>query len=280
LTLPPTTILAFFDASVTFNNITNWITWGVNSSTGFIGNVFLRVDEKMPNKTLVKSKRLSTLFWTTSDAQNNDSLKYITYQGLDGFGFNIYITFILSDILGYVNYGNALVTPKSFESVVEIPNYPYTDPKNYLSLVIGVVSGSASVQNYGSAYVLQCGTGDGAVYLSLSNKAIINNSSVSVNVSPFADANATDLDNNNVIIQAQTKYQAQLNIKLVTVDFPANASSIIYDPTIGSGIPPSSPDTSNILMIVFIIAGSVLLVIIIIVLVIVFTRRKDTYQHL
>jgi len=273
---PPTSILAYFETSVTFDNIQNWMNWNVNSSSGFIGNVFLRLDEKTSNQTIVNTQRLGLMAWTISDQFNNGSLKYVTFQGQSG-AVTVLITFIVSDIVGIVNYGNAMVSPKSLESIFEIPNYPYKSPTNYLTLTLGVVTGSTSVNVYGTANVLQCGSATEKVYFSLSNTAQINGVTKSVKISSFITGNATSLENSNIINQAQSKYST-ISIQLVSIDFPPNASSIIYDPTLGSGTPLASPDNYIAIIITLVVVGSIALIILIVVLVFMF--RKKPYKEI
>jgi hypothetical protein len=276
---PPSSMLAFFEASVSYQSVTNWASWNVNTSSGFIGNVFLSVVEKDSNDSIVTVKNLGLLAWVISDSANNGSLKYVTFLGADISNFKIYITYILSDVLGKINYGDAIVTPKSLESVIEIPNYPYKDPKNYLTLVVGAISGSGSVKTYGTASAIQSGTGSNEVYLSFANSAQINGQSAKVKIDVVV-TNTSTLQNNDLIVQAETKYKSEITARLFAITFPPNASSIIYDPTMGTGTPPAAEDSNKPIIILLVLVGFSVLAITIVVLIIIFTRKRKEYQVL
>jgi len=259
---PPTTILAYFNTSVSYKSVTDWMRWDVSASAGFVGNVFLNVLEKDSNDNIVNTRYLGSLFWVLESSNVADGLRTVTFSGVTVEDkFKIYITFILSDILGKIDYGNAIVTPKSVESIIEIDNYPYKNPKNYLSIVVGVVSGSSSLQAYASATAVQSGSGEDQVYVAFANNAQINNVTTQVKVDAVV-TNSSTLQNQNLVIQAQMRYKAGFDVRLFTITFPAGASAITYDPTMGSGTPPpavAGDDSFPVWAIIVIIVGALVI---------------------
>lgn len=175
------------------------------------------------------------------------------------------MTFISSDNVGYVQYQNqdvgAIVTPKTLESIVEINNYPYRSSSNYLTLTMGTATGNFDVVASASASNLISGGGEDQVYFALSNVAVVDGSKKFVTISGFSKITGS---NSYIEGQAKGKYGGSFSYATVSVDFPAGASKIIYDPTIGQGTPPTINPISGV-AIFFIIFGIIAFITLIVV---------------
>jgi len=261
LQIAPTSALAFYTTNFDYSNI-NYYSFDVSASAGFIGTEYISITEKSGN-TVVNVKNLKNLIWTLGDSQSSNGLHYVTIKGTEFFSnFQVIVTFISSDNVGYVNYQNkevgAIVTPKTIESIVEINNYPYKSSSNYLSLTMGSATGSFNVVASASASNMISGSGDNQVYFALSNDAIVDGNKVSVAVSSFATVSTGT--NSYIEGQAKGKYGGSINVVTVSVDFPAGATNIVYDPTIGQGTPPTLDTGISAVAIFFIILGIVVFV--------------------
>jgi len=247
----PYSYVAYFSDSVGWDITGNWATSSVNSSEGFVASAFQRIIETDVNGNVVANQSLAYsddvvagFTWDGPDtATTNGELSWATYTGSQGSGsWTVSVSYVASDVVGVINQAGATVGPKSLESIVEISNWPYQSPNNTLSLVIAVASGSASIS--GNSFV--SGSGNSAVYFTASSNALINAALTPVKVSAFVNGDFnTDINDSNLQAQLQGKYGAQINVKLVTVTFPAGAADIKYDPTVGSGQQVSSVPSSN-----------------------------------
>jgi len=243
--LPPTAYLAFYHSSATWNTAANGaMTADVSQSDGFIGKSFLTLEEVNANGTTVNRVNLGTLQWSAgASSAGKGGLNYFSVTSYQRqTGQNITVTFVISDVTGILNItGEPIVTPKSLESIIQISNYTYKSLSNSLKLTIGVGSGEANLQITGT---FTSGSGANQTYFSLQGVAEIDGQTKSVNISGFVKGNANSL-NNNIGAQVTAKYGRAANFQLVSVTFPAGASSITYDPVIGSGTMPQDTVTTN-----------------------------------
>lgn len=215
------------------NEYTGAASWGV------VANAYLLLEETAPNGTVVRVQSLreqvfGDFGWDTNELQTTGSLKYASYLGKKtSENWEIEITFLLSEIKGKVSLADAVVVPKSLESVVSIKNWPYKDAANTLSLVIVVATGSFTAK--GSA-IVSGSNEDDQVYFALSTKATVGGKVEDVSVSGYSNAEFdASFSNDNIKAELTGVYGANYQVKQVKVTFPAGAQDILYDPTIGAG---------------------------------------------
>lgn len=236
-TYPPIAWLAY--ASWGLYNDSN--DWNVGGASGYVASAYVALEETAPNGTVVRTQSLkegflsSGLQWDTTNKGVNNELKYITLTGgIQNQPWSVALTFIVSDVVGVIDKADAVVTPKSLESIVEIKDWNYKDSANTLTLVVAAATGEVSVK--GSALVSGGDADDDQVYFALAKKAVVGGKKEDVHISHYADA---DFDatfaNPNFKFQIQGVYGSKSSCKLVRVTFPAGASDILYDPTIGAG---------------------------------------------
>jgi len=250
LGLSPSAFLSFvYSASQWQVNNNNYAQANASASAGFIGQVFLSLDEVDSAGNPQSTIPFTTLLWTIADSSvGNGGLRYLTVQTTQG-AMTIKISFIYSDVVGVLNVvGTAIVTPKTLESVISIQNYPYANNGNSLrlNLVVGTAAGSASVQGQVTHYV--SGNGQSGTFLTLDHVASINGAATPVSISAFTEGQGQlNFGNSYLMGQVTGKYGAGASFKFVSITFPAGAANIIYDPAIGAGAnPPNSSGFKNV----------------------------------
>jgi len=251
LGISPSAYLAYYDIFANWNSSANFASADVSGAGGFIGNAILSLDEIDSGSNVVQTIYLKDLPWTTTDTSyGTGGLLFATFQGKQVLNpnFEVDITFILSDVVGVLNLaGKPVITPRVLESVIEIINFPYKSTSNRVRLNIGVGSAAGDIQasGTGTGTTLVSGSGDGTVYITLNGQAQINGDTQDITISGFVDATGIEaLNNTNLVEQVNVKYGASASFKINSVIFPAGATHIQYDPSMGTGTPPQSSGMS------------------------------------
>jgi len=241
----PGTFMAYIKASGSAKIGTDGTTlskFDYTAAGGFILTAYVRLDEKDTSGNVVRSIKLKDLLWSTQNGSNN-GLHYVTVSASNIFilkgGESIQLSFLISEKLGIVDFGSVStpVTPKTLESVVQISGYNYATSTNTLTLVTGVVTGSAGA-TFDGVSTVATGSGDSKVYAIYSNDVDISGKPGKVTIKTTATAQFTDISD-DAVSQAVVKgvYSAGIQAKIIEVTFPAGAPNIIYDPSCGAGEP-------------------------------------------
>jgi len=249
----PLNFLAYFDANVTFE-FSDIIT-GINGSAaaGFIGSAYLAIEERNATGYTVSVQYLGnsgSFSWTQSaigvPAAGNPQVSYVTYLGqLPGTQWSISITYVVSSVTGVLTYADAIVSPKSFETIIEIDNWPYQTDENYLTLIAAVATGSGTAS--GNAYLY--GSGTTSVYFRVGASAVVDGT-----ISPVSHNGYSSFDyygylsyyrSTPIYAKLEGRFQASVSVNLINISFPAGASNIVYDPDTGSGTPVGDSTTAS-----------------------------------
>jgi len=244
----PLGFLSYWEEQANWDSGTDFINLNVSASAGFIASAYLALEERLPNDTIVAVQSLKNTLnslgfqWslTATGAGVDARIKYAQFTGTIAQGtWNITLTHVISDVVGVINLANAVVSPKSFETIVTVNNWPYNSTQNHLVLILGVGSGSAS----GDSYSVISGSGSGKVYYRVGSTAVVNNVTKNVISSGFSSSEYFGyvgyLKNSTVFAQLHGKFGDQAAFQLVSIKFPAGASQIVFDPDVGSGDPVS-----------------------------------------
>lgn len=232
-----------YDGSAQWSTETNFLSGNVNASEGIIVSSYLWLVEKdsngnvVANVSLVQHPDPILAIWQHTEATtSNGGLHYTTFTATPASTWSISLTLVASNVVGKINYGGAVVTPSSLETIVSIQGYPYASATNTLTLVMAVASGSASFSENGAASGVQSGSGNGQVFFSLS-KSFLNGGEVHpASVSAFTNGDFSDVAQGQYWQgQVSGKYSAQAALQFVTVQFAAGATDIVYDPSVGTG---------------------------------------------
>jgi len=250
LTFLPSAFLSFVYSSSQWTVNPNDYTQGNSSAAaGFIGKTFISLDEVDGQGNIQNTISFGGLLWSTVDQSvGQGGLRYITIAATSGT-LNVKISFIYSNVVGVLNVvGTAVVTPKTFESVISIQNFPYKSTANSVRLNLGVGTAAATASVQGSVTHLVSGSGQTGTFLTLDHVASVNGAATPVSISAFTSGNGQlDFGNDNLKAQIIAKYGAAASFQFVSVTFPAGATNIVYDPSIGAGAsPPTSSGMKNV----------------------------------
>lgn len=231
-----------------------------------MAKVYYRLDEIDSDSKAVYSYYLggqrapARLSWNTQSGNSND-LKWfemdtsfdVRGDGIANGQFKFVSTWFLANVVGTIDYANTVLTPRALESVIRIADYPYANAANKLVLYLGVAHGESSFSASGSK--ISTGQALQQVYVQLAGdcKVVVDRNakdgdsrSVSISAWSSNDAEVKDIFHNSEYrVHLQSKFNANWDVSRITVTFPANASNIVYDPTLAAGAstsanPPSS----------------------------------------
>jgi hypothetical protein len=254
----PSSFVAYFVENFTLNlNVgQGFASADVSAAAGYIAHAVLKLEEFSSSGSLVNSLSLQYretdpifnpnnvgVTYTLTNASAKTDPKFITFSGApvdDDIDLDINITFMASSIAGVVDAGfDFTLVPGSVESLMSI-NYPsYASTGNYLNLTFVVATGSASLSSSGQTVY----DASKKVYCSFSKNAYVDGKQVSVSISAFREVDLSILANTNLAAQVKQAYNGQADFRLVSVVFPAGATSLTYDPSIGAGV--SATDSSS-----------------------------------
>lgn len=184
----------------------------------------------------VEVSTATNLRWTELNAT-------LDARGNAGNGqFGLSVTFFLSNVVGQLNVGGTVMTPRSIESVIRITNYVYANATNKLVLYLAAAHGQSNFSASGD--IISTGELLEQVYVQLAATCQI---AASANVMVGDDrAVVTSSWSSNSTIKSliqgsdfyaylNSKFSNNWDIRTINITFPANASNIIYDPTLGTG---------------------------------------------
>ena len=164
-------------------------------------------------------------------------------RGNSGNGqFGLSIAFFLSNVIGKLNIGDTVMTPRSIESIIRITDYVYANATNKLVLFMAAAHGQSNFSASGDiittgalleqVYVqlaASCQVAASANVMTGENRAVVTSS---------WSSNSTIKDliqGSDFYASINAKFNNNWDIRTINITFPANASNIIYDPTLGSG---------------------------------------------
>jgi len=217
----------------------------LNASTGLASITFYGISEVNANGQIVKNFTLNNLVYSGTATVQTDStgnIKYAQFTASGASGETYTFTVLASQVLGKFQYG-AILTPKSVNVMIEIDNYKYQAATNHLQLTY--YAGYATTNYNGSFSVsgnyLASGTAPNAAYIATSTQASINGAmttvtaTVNTNLNPEVFTSSAQVFGNYF-----SKVSPSFGAAVVTVSFPADAETIIYDPTTGFEQPSNS----------------------------------------
>jgi len=241
----PVAFTAYFSEQVQWTtNVTSggsaYATTNVTGAAGYVGFAVIALQEIAPNGTVVATQNLKAAdipanglqYSITSSSQAN--LKSVSFSSVTSSGFSFDLTFVAASVAGILNQSDIAVGPKSLETIVAIKNYQYQNPANSLALVFVVATGSATVSAAGKSIVTVSNTSQ--VYFSTNNITDVGTIKP-VGISISSNDSSQISEDTYFKQQVTAKYGATASFHVVTVTFPANASTIVYDPSVGAGAP-------------------------------------------
>jgi hypothetical protein len=278
----PVSFLGYINAQLNVNKVgslqgTDVTTFNYSSASGFILTTYRSLTEQDPSGNVVRTLNLKDLVWSVTSGNSTDGyLHYITLAASNPLfvnppilmsGESISMTFLISDILGQVTIGaNVInVTPKTLESILQVNSWSYQSAANNLVFTCGVGTGSATGDSAGTV-TLASGSGDSQVYANFDGHVDISGSLKLATITKISTTNFTLVtDDASIQAQANSVYNGNFNLAVVTVAFPAGAESINYDPSQGAGQPilysqPTGTNSASTLLAVLLLAIIVMLI--------------------
>jgi hypothetical protein len=244
--VPPTALVSFFTSYSNYLNVKAAAAaiYSINLQTSdtVVSKTFLSLEEvNTTNNFTVRTINLVDLTWNLVQSTVVTPAPFLNYVTLKGTSanvaanFSITITALFSQVLGLLNVvGAPVVTPKSLETTVNILNYPYQSRSNALRLNLVIGTGQSNFSLQGSLTITS-GNGTNANYVYVSNQVVAdgNVQSATLSVSSQQTTGSMQIDNELV-----ARYQGQQTFTKVSIQFPAGANNITFDPTAGAGTPP------------------------------------------
>jgi hypothetical protein len=286
----PFAYFAYFGASATVDrNITdpdkvNWNSFNVSVSSSFMASAFISLVERNSAGEDQQEIKLSALGWGYNGTASNKLTNKTA--GLYAFVFDgtrlvfnwptVQLQYIITQIAGELNiFDGVSVYPKSLESIVLIDDWRYKNTSNHLvlKLALGTLKGSWTTDGQ-----LTAGNGAGKVYFHLEKEAIIDGVLTPVKIGAKINATAdVAFQNADITVQLNSKYASEAACEIIEIEFPPGATSIVYDPTMGSGdspFEPVPPQPSNVLPIVLGVVGASVVVILVVVIILYCGQRQ------
>jgi len=241
LNTPPTASVSFFDSILTYNQAQTANPFGFSAQAAdtFIAKVFLSLEEVNATNATVQTIPLDGLNWVLTNAQvatNGKGLQWITFQGTSPNipNFSIQISAVFSQVLGLLNVvGNPVITPKSLETIINMTNFPYKNKADSVRLntVVGMGMSTLSIQG---SVTITSGNGTSGSYVHFSNQVLADGRTTTVTINTV-DAGNSAMGYQIVDTQITSKFSTAHSIMFVSITFPAGATTVIYDPSLGSG---------------------------------------------
>jgi len=233
----------------------------MNVARNILAKAYLMLSERNETDDVVKNfslggEILQRRDWSVTSSTSGDLkwLKLKTTIDNGNSNFDVIITFFVSSICGTVVYGNTTVHPRSLESVFEVRGYEYENDTNHLTLIFAVAHSNSSFFIKGD----KVESGDDAdnvdgMYVKLANRcwvaqgASLYGSLKSVFVKFWRRASEfTDLfDWTGLKIFLTRRFHDDWDFQITEIDFPANATNIIYDPMLATGTKSSRAASSS-----------------------------------
>eukprot|EP01127_Copromyxa_protea_P000558 TRINITY_DN10473_c0_g1_i1.p1 TRINITY_DN10473_c0_g1~~TRINITY_DN10473_c0_g1_i1.p1 ORF type:complete len:371 (-),score=83.35 TRINITY_DN10473_c0_g1_i1:44-1156(-) len=231
----------------------NWQNFDVSLTSSFVASVYLKLVEKNSTGAFVGEKTLDTVWSydkaTSTELTNKTAGLYASvFDTTLSNGATVELQYILTEQSGVLDVLTGVqVVPKGVETIVLINNWPYQSEDNTLTLVLAAGSSSMDVNVDGQ---VTSGSGDDAVFFRVAKEAQIDGKieATKVTASGSSDIEAT-FGKSGVTTQLTGRYGKTASCGIFTVEFPAGAKEIVYDPSMGSGENPFE-EPSNLLMVI------------------------------
>jgi hypothetical protein len=253
----PSAYLAYFGIAAEYQNSTTGNQASLAAAAAVLATSWYSIDEIDASGNVKQTVNLKDLAWgIESSNQGFGGLRYITFVGSQifplGSPMKVYVTYVQSDVVGVLNVpGDPIITPKSVETILEISNFQYQSSADKLRLNFAVAAAAEGVQvTAGTTQNLVVGTGASQTYFALSKSAKVNGNIASVEIGEYVlGTSSAVLQSADLQAQITAKYGAAAVFKLVSVTTTdAGASSIIYDPSLGSGQVPQDSSASGMML--------------------------------
>eukprot|EP00727_Mastigamoeba_balamuthi_P014431 m51a1_g9612 hypothetical protein (195) ;mRNA; r:1080024-1080608 len=169
------------------------------------------------------------------DSVDHPGAKFYRINGTDATsGLTVFFTWIVTSVPGYTLYGNTVVVPKAFETIVEIHNYPYASQGNRLRL--RVLGANAHAEAQAGAFASQRGV---KAYAEAGVRATVNGIAAVCEAGAWVDYTLDALKKlSEGVLHPFHRSWGRDDVKRIDIEFPSGAQVIVYDPVLATGTSP------------------------------------------
>jgi hypothetical protein len=272
----PVASLAYFDVNANYQPGSNnqQFAFDASAAASYIGYLFAGVEEiDGTSGKIVRYNFFKNYVWhITNQSAGGSPVPFVTFEGKNSNSTDtlvVDLTFIIPSALINLQVSNSglntLVSPKGLEILVGInaASYNYKSTNNFLRLVTLAVTGTASAKGSvtsginGAKTLLQSGSGSSQVNLRFIPTVLVgsNLASAAVTVTVTSSSNFTQIDVGALMNQVNAKYGNSASLNVITVDFPAGATLLVYDPTMTAGDDPAVTSGSSSIIVSLFLLG-------------------------
>jgi len=253
LSTPPVAYLSEFDYTSSWSGALDPISANVSAAASYIVSEYQSLEMFDANNVSMGVTFLADLRWSTPggvETSASGDLSWVTFVGTKrNDPLVVSIDVVTSDVLGQLNWG-AAITPRIMKTRVNVTNYPDAGDRLVLNMVVAssTVDATASVVVDGSdmSQIVRPTAEDSdehGVYFEFASQAACDDGSCSVSISVLpgteADFNSTDVW---MQLDGQMSGGNFVEVQRVAISLPAaGVNSWLWDPSIGSGVPPMKP---------------------------------------
>ena len=170
---------------------------------------------------------------TTGGEGSNGKASYVLHEGPLTSGPTVAVSFITTVESGIITYGEAPVSPRSFEMVVEGKNFVLQAPENHLRAELVFFVGSGKDDVLDDAQVLRVNGTD--VYAAVASHVLVDGKRVDAPVSSRSSCPYNMPPDDLFVKILGAAFDHAPSTRCVSVDFPVGATNFIYDPAVGAG---------------------------------------------
>jgi len=197
------------------------------ATAGALAVAYLSLNEVDPDGNVVSENSLRR-GWSLSDAKTwGTDLTVVNVTGSVN-GAEVVFTYVTSNVLGQLNYADAIVSPKSLECILEINGWSYKNPLNHLEMKIGIATVDSTVK--GNAIITRKGKAD--VYFALSDTSIVNGTIHDVEVTKYVEGT---FESPTLDIWVKALVGSTYKTRITTIKFAPGGKTIVYDAALAQG---------------------------------------------
>jgi len=141
------------------------------------------------------------------------------------------VTYLASLKAGVLGYGKTPVSPNSLEMIVRVGGFPLSQSSNHIRMEVGLFSASGAGNIEGNADVVRLPFAED-LYSAVADRAIVDDRTVEVVVNIKAGSAELGITADAVL---KATLGDNFDVNVATIDFPAGARNIVYDPVVGYG---------------------------------------------
>jgi hypothetical protein len=219
--------------------------WNPMFARNTIATFIYALDERSPDGNTTFNRFLfNQLNWDKTnliaDPADNSSLAVIQWSAQLNNNANVTVAFIQTGKVGRVNYNNATVLPKTWQTIVHIQDFQFQNPNNTLTLEVMAATGFGVNRTEAGVLFLPHpnSTLHDEAYCKMATNATVNSTEQSVSPTTFnlvSNFNLTLMSVSPVVSEQLTVQYGTFGVWRSNVTFPQGASDVWYQVRTGIG---------------------------------------------